>query len=171
MTRGRKAKPIEIRDAEGNLARRPLPEPLLKNIALGSDPPDHLGDAGKDLWRELVGRLNAVGALDSVDRVQLTAMCIQWDRAVEARSTIEKQGLIARGSMGQPVEHPAVKIERAAHAAVLKFAAEFAATPVARARVATAKAAADAAAELAAITGDGDEEIVGEAEEIDGDVL
>lgn len=141
MARGRKPKPIELREAEENPGRRPLPAPLPSSGELVTEPPAMLGDDGAQLWREMTVRLGSVGALDAVDRAALTAMCLQWDRSCEAARVLDEQGHYARGSMGQLVAHPALAVERASHVALLKFAAEYAATPVARARVATAQSA------------------------------
>src|SRR5438309_6012563 len=140
--RGRKPKPIELREAEGNLSRRPLPA-VIQTEALDAAAPAELGPAGRELWNELYVRLTTVGALDQVDRAGLTAACLQWDRAAEAARALEEEGHYSKGSMGQVIPHPAIAIERAAHDRVLKFLAEYAATPVARARIATAKAKRD----------------------------
>jgi P27 family predicted phage terminase small subunit len=166
MARGRKPKPVELRDAEGNLSRRPLPAPILKNVPLTEEPPATLGPEGAELWRELVGRLGSSGALDVIDRTALTAMCLQWDIANDARRVREAQGLFSPGSSGQLAQHPAVAIERNAHLMMLRYAAEYGATPVARTRIATVNAEAAAAAELEA-TVDGEAIEIGDFEEID----
>jgi P27 family predicted phage terminase small subunit len=169
MARGRKPKPIELRDAEGNLRRRPLPA-ALKTDPLDAAPPAILGPAGRELWQELTGRLGAVGALDAVDRAGLTALCLQWDRAADAARVLAEQGHYAKGSMGQLVPHPALAIERAAHAMVLKLAAEYAATPVARARIATAQMQREQQREFEEIVDAAPIEIDDPAE-VDGDAL
>lgn len=170
MARGRKPKPVELRDAEGNLSRSPLPEPIIKNQGLSSEPPDMLGPEGRELWNDMVSRLGAAGALDLVDRAALTAMCVQWDIANDARRTREAQSLYSRGSRGQLTTHPAVAIERQALLVMLRYASEFAATPVARTRIAAARAHASAAAELEAIADDEAIEIE-DFQEIDPDDL
>jgi P27 family predicted phage terminase small subunit len=169
MARGRKPKPIEIRDAEGNLVRRPLPAPVQPEKRLDPTPPAVLGEHGAALWRELYEQLAPLGVLYAVDRAGLLALCLQWDRAMEAAAVLEEQGHYARGSMGQVVEHPALRIEARAHAAIVKFAAEYAATPVARARVATAQAARKQQEEFEEIVGGDAIEL--DAEELDGDDL
>lgn len=128
--------------------------------------PKMLAEAGTELWQELVAQLGAAGVLHAVDRAALLALCLQWDRAMLAAEVLEEQGHFAKGSMGQLVEHPALKVEARAHALLLKFAAEYAATPVARARIATERERSRQTDEF--------EEIVGEAveeAEIDEDAL
>jgi P27 family predicted phage terminase small subunit len=160
MARGRKPKPVELAQVDGNPGRRPLPEPLRPEKGLDFTPPGMLGRDGAELWVEMTSQLGAIGALYAVDRAGLLALCLQWDRAMAAADVLEEQGHYARGSLGQVVEHPALKVEARAHAAILKFAAEYAATPVARARVATAAAARRQQDEFEEIT-------AGEASEID----
>jgi P27 family predicted phage terminase small subunit len=169
VARGRKPRPIELRDADGNPSRRPLPAPV-KTEPLDTAPPPLLGPAGVELWRELTGRLGAVGALDAVDRAGLTALCLQWDRAAEAARVLCEQGHYVKGSMGQLAAHPALAIERSAHLAVMKFCAEYAATPVARARIATAQAQRQQQQEFDAIV-DAEPIEIDDPSEIDGDGL
>lgn len=168
MARGRKPKPLELAHLD-NRGHRPLPDPLPGAGELDPEPPAVLGEAGAELWRELVAQLSAAKALHEIDRAALLALCQQWDRATHAAEVLDEQGLFAKGSMGQLVEHPALRIEARAHALLLKFASEYAATPVARARIATAKQISAQASEFDEITGDLIEE--GEVEEIDGSEL
>ena len=169
MARGRKPKPIELQEASGNPGRRPLPAPV-RTDPLDPTPPEELDTAGRELWAELVQRLGSVGALDQVDRAGLTALCIQWDRAADAAAVLKTQGHYAKGSKGQLVAHPALSIERNAHHALFKFLAEYAATPVARARIATAKAERNAARVFEEII-DADPLEIDAAGEIDADAL
>jgi len=139
--RGRKPKPLEQKLREGNAGNRPLPEPIDLGRDAELEPPD-LPVPALDLWNEIVPQLRAAGILHRVDRAALVALCLQWDNAVLARETIEEQGIFARGSMGQTVEHPAVGVERAAHTMFLRFAEQYGLTPSARARIAAAVAGA-----------------------------
>lgn len=136
MARGRPPKPIEQRKREGNARQHKLPKPL--KLTGAPEPPPDLAPAGVELWNELVTALDRWGALDKVDRAALTAVCTQWARAEAARQVIRKEGLFSRGSTGQIVEHPAVGIERAAHAMLLRFLGEYGGTAVARTRIAAA---------------------------------
>jgi len=96
------------------------------------------------MWDELVPILSKANVLSSVDGAALTALCIQWERSVQARAVLKRQGLFSLGSMGQLVEHPAVQTERSAHLMFLRFAEQFGITPVARTRIAAAVAVAGA---------------------------
>jgi P27 family predicted phage terminase small subunit len=140
--KGRKPKPAEIRRLEGNPGHRPLPEPVHiggRPIAEIPEPPEALPADARDAWHEVVPRLQEVGILDHVDRLALEAMCVQWARAKQAGKVVAREGLIALGSTGQFVEHPALNVERQAHQMFLKFAEHYALTPIARTRLGLAE--------------------------------
>jgi P27 family predicted phage terminase small subunit len=169
VARGRKPKPIELRDAEGNKRRKPLP-PALRTAEMDVTAPAILGRAGRELWLELTERLGGIGVLDQVDRPGLTALCLQWDRADAAARVMREQGQYAQGSVGQLVAHPALAVERKAHLAVMALLGEYAATPVARARIATAKAERDQRREFVEIV-DAEPVEIDDVVEIDGSEL
>ncbi len=158
--RGRPVKPIEQKIREGNAGKRKLPEPLnldaeepgTEVVALVASPPKpaDLPPAASMMWDELVPILSKANVLSSVGGAALMALCIQWERSVQARAVLKRQGLFSLGSMGQLVEHPAVQTERAAHLLFLRFAEQFGITPVARTRIAAAVAGASMRDELGA---------------------
>jgi P27 family predicted phage terminase small subunit len=139
VTPGRKPKPVEQRRREGNAGKRNLPARVdLGGAGIPSEAPPDFPPAARELWAELVPALNQHGVLNRVDAAAMAALCLQWARGVAARQVIDDPqdgGLFALGSMGQIVEHPALGIERAAHAAFLRFAEHYGITPVARARI------------------------------------
>lgn len=119
---------------EGNLGNRPLPEPVRLGDAelLKPSLPEHAAR----LWDEVVTQLAAAGIARRPDTPALTALCLQWDVGERARKVIESEGLFALGSMGQLVEHPAVRTMTNAHLAFLKFCQEYGLTAAGRARIA-----------------------------------
>jgi P27 family predicted phage terminase small subunit len=141
VPRGRPRKPIEQALREGNPGKRQLPEPVRLR---GGDPikPPGLPDAASELWDEIVPALASAGVVDRVDTASLTALCLEWARAEEARQLIDEDGVLGVGSTGQLAAHPALAIERSAHLVFLKFAQEYGLTPAARARIAAAMAGA-----------------------------
>jgi phage terminase small subunit len=64
--RGRKPTPREERIRQGNTQHRPLPEPLLvagrPDLGELAEPPDHLPEDAKALWRDSVERLIEVSS-------------------------------------------------------------------------------------------------------------
>lgn len=140
--RGRKPKPVEQRLREGNPGKRPMPKPVSVDPVRSADdlaPPEDWDEVATECWNSVVPTLFEVGVLDGVDRMALEAMCLQWARAKAAARVIDKQGMFAKGSTGQLVEHPALGAERAAHAMFLRFAEQYALTPVARTRLGLAE--------------------------------
>lgn len=156
MPRGRKPKPLPLKD-QAVSKHGSLPAPIDEGSKpLDKSPPQVLGDAGTAFWDEVVELLGD-RVLKPIDRAALTAMCQQLDRAHEAARLIDDQGLVSKGSTGQMTEHPALKIEARAHAMLLRFAEQLGATPSARSRIAAAKHEESKADEF--------EEIVGEVVE------
>ena len=84
-------------------------------------------------------RLAAVGILDRVDVPALIGMATAYDRMVKAGRVVNQEGFFARGSQGQLVAHPALKIERDSAQLLLKFNEQFGVTPVARVRLGLAE--------------------------------
>jgi P27 family predicted phage terminase small subunit len=141
MPRGRKPKPREQRIAEGNPGKRPLPEPVIMGGSPreAPEPPEHLDDDGKAWWREAVPILHHVGLLDTVDTAALEMAATAYSRFRQARRVVDAQGVLTRGSTGQLREHPALKTEREAQSQYLRFAEQYALTPVARTRLGLAE--------------------------------
>ena len=142
--RGRKPKPVEQRRLEGgrDVSHRSVPEPLLvagRPAHEFDEPPSDLPADARRFWRATVARLIDVGMLDLVDDVALRMLATQYARWKEAGRTIAADGHLARGSVGQLREHPAVRIEREAHSLYLKTAEQFGLTPMARTRLGLAE--------------------------------
>lgn len=145
MARGRPPKPVEQRRLEGGseVSHRPVPEPLLvagrPDLEKFRVPPPYLPNDAKEFWGETIQRLTEVGIIDLVDGVSLELMAIQYARSRQAGRVVAVEGHFAPGAAGQIKEHPALKIERDAMAMFLRYASEFALTPVARTRLGMAE--------------------------------
>ena len=151
--RGRKPKPVEQKLREGNPGQRRLPEPLRFGEPGSLEPPALLPPEGRELWNEFVPLLAQQRIVDVVDRAALTVLCLQWARCCQAAAVLAEQGLFVLGSTGQPVEHPALAIERQADALLLRYCEQYGLTAAARARIAagTRVARSDAEEELRSI--------------------
>lgn len=139
--KGPPPKPREIREREGNPAKRPLPG----KVVVGGEPtapmkpPAHLPKDAKAWWKEAVPALQEIGVLDTIDTAALELMSTAYARAREAGRIIAKEGTTTFGSQGQTVEHPAMSTERNATALFLRYAEHYALTPVARTRLGLAQ--------------------------------
>jgi len=135
--RGRKPVPVEQRRLEGqDVSHRPLPQAVL----VGGRPetlerPAGLPKEAWPFWEESVGHLVNAGIADRVDLPALTMLATLYARYIQARKIIAKDGLLAIGSSGQFVEHPAVKIERNSMKMFLTAAEQYGIGPVARTRL------------------------------------
>lgn len=141
--RGRKPKPLEQRQREGNAGHRRLPEPVIIGgrpaLAELEEPPAHLPDEAKDFWRDSVQRLIEVGVVDRVDVPVLEQLSVQYARIRQAQRVLREDGHFVRGSVGQLRPHPALKVEQDATILFLKMAEHYALTPIARTRLGLAE--------------------------------
>lgn len=139
--RGPKPKPVQQRIAQGNPGKRPIPP----HVEMGGlppeppEPPEHLDETAKAWWREAIPVLHNVGLLDVVDNAALEMAATAYSRYRAAQRVIKDQGSLSRGSTGQIVEHPAMATERQAQQQYLRFAEQYALTPVARTRLGLAE--------------------------------
>lgn len=137
--RGRKPKPVEIRELEGGstVSHRPLPQPVLvqgrplEPLA----PPERLTEAQAAIWNDVVDTLFEAGILDRADGFMLEALVVNVDRAREASRMIEEYGAVAVTAKGVPCVSPWIRIERDAWNTVAKVAEHFGLTPLARTRL------------------------------------
>src|SRR5262249_18145119 len=77
----------------------PLPVP---------DPPAHLSEAMRGWWREVMDAYE----LEPHHEHLLEAACDAWDRMVQAREELKRDGLTVATKSGAPKRHPAADIER-----------------------------------------------------------
>lgn len=136
--RGPLPKPAEIRIAEGNPGKRPVPKAPGIGRLFGPDipePPGHLGAVARSFWLEYAPMLVDAGVLRTGDLASLEALCQAYARARLAAALIEEEGPVAKGYRGQPVEHPAVKMERAAAQELREWVKHFGLSPAARTRL------------------------------------
>jgi len=127
---------LEVKIAEGNPGKRPLPEPVTPSpLREAPEPPDHLNEDGQRFWNEAIPSLHSLGLLDKVDGPALEMAAVAYQRFHEARRVINRQGVTARGSVNQIVEHPLLATERKAQATFLRFAEQYGLTSAARARL------------------------------------
>lgn len=108
-------------------------------------PPSYLAAEGKAEWRRVMPLLIATGMISKVDRSNLAGLCQMWARHVQAEKDLDDyramleslpqkkgdyrpSGLTKQGEFGE-VEHPLVKISRAALAEYHKMSKKFGLTP------------------------------------------
>lgn len=72
------------------------------------NPPGHLSEEAQRLWRRVAHEY----VLETHGYELLTAAFEAWDRARQARQTLDRDGLTVTDRYGQVKPHPCVQIER-----------------------------------------------------------
>jgi P27 family predicted phage terminase small subunit len=128
--------PYELARLRGNPGKRRLrPGPQPARTEAAPDPLPFLSEAAKAEWLRLAPEMHRLNLLTALDLAVFGAYCASFGRWVEAEELIETQGLVAKGSTGNDVVHPAVKIATQSARDLCRYAAEFGMTPCARARM------------------------------------
>jgi P27 family predicted phage terminase small subunit len=139
--------PLHLRLLRGNPSKRPLKaEPQPEQALDVPDPPPFLTGYAADEWCIVAEQLQRLGLLTKVDLPSLGAYCHAyqtWRTAAEALARMAANdpvmsGLIIKGKYGDAAHNPLVSIARRAAGDMVRFAAEFGLTPVARARLGAA---------------------------------
>ena len=141
------AVPTKLKVLRGNPGKRPINrnEPQPQTFDEPPDPPRILRGDAKEEWMRVTVELMRLGMLTVVDLHPLAAYCQSFGRWMEAEESLARfadgdsvtHGLMVKGSLGNPVQNPLVKIADRAAANMVRYAAEFGFTPVARTRIST----------------------------------
>lgn len=137
--RGRKPKPVEQRRREGNPGHRPLPETVLVGGRGVPKKPAGLPTEAKKAWDDLAPLLHKANMLDKADLFAFECLVLQVARMKEATAHINEHGITIEGSMGQQVENPMIRAERAAQSEVRKWCERFGLDPSSRTRMGLAE--------------------------------
>jgi P27 family predicted phage terminase small subunit len=132
-----------LRLLRGNPSKRPIrrePEPEQPPVL--PDAPDFLSAEARAEWARVAPELFRLKLLTAVDVAALGAYCQSYAHWAEAERALAQmaaddpigKGLTTGGTRG-PVMNPLVRVSAHAAEAMLRFACEFAMTPVARARI------------------------------------
>src|SRR4029079_10913387 len=139
--------PTHLKLLKGNPGKRAIrAAPGLAVPATPPDPPEFLDEHAKNEWWRVAPELHALGLLTVLDLQPLAAYCQAYAHWVTAERALARMaaedphfsGLMITGSTGSHMANPLVKIARGAAADMLRFAAEFGLTPVARSRLSVA---------------------------------
>ena len=133
-----------IRGNPGKRAVRREPEPQIPEPL--PEPPEFLSDDAQDEWRRLIGEMVRLKLVTPLDTMLFACYCqsfADWKAAVEAFNRMRAKdpvmaGLLIKDRDGEARTNPLVRIVRNAGEHMVRCAAEFGLTPVARARIASA---------------------------------
>jgi P27 family predicted phage terminase small subunit len=125
----------------GNPGRRPIrhePEPAIP--AQCPEPLPHVTGLAADEWRRVGPELYRLGLLTVLDTSAFAAYCIAYGRWHLAEQMLAEAGAFtAKGSTGNTVVNPLLKIAAQAARDLIRLGNEFGLTPSARARVAAGR--------------------------------
>jgi len=142
--RGPSPKPTARRRLEGNPGKRKYnpaePEPPVPVVAF-DEPPLELADhkVGAEEWRRLAPILRKARQITDADRAALLALCVEWERYLEATARVRRSGMVVKAPSGYPMTNPFLSIARAALIACGRLWGELGLTPASRTRVQTAE--------------------------------
>jgi P27 family predicted phage terminase small subunit len=129
--------PFVLRQLRGNPGKRPLRKPPAPSVLPECPPPpDWLHEFAKQEWWRTAPELHVLGLLSSVDTACLAAYCMSYAMWREAAEQLADERLLSETRAGQTCRNPLVKVARDAAADMMRYAAEFGLTPVARTRIA-----------------------------------
>ena len=129
--------PFMIRRLRGNPGKRALRPPVEPSVLPKCpEPPAWLHDYAKQEWWRVAPELHVLSLLSSVDVACLSAYCMSFAMWREAAEQLADESLLSETRAGQPCRNPLVKVARDAAADMMRYAAEFGLTPVARTRLA-----------------------------------
>lgn len=138
-TRGRKPKPSQVKELEGNPGKRRInhsePKPAVAETALTYG----VTLTARRFHRRYAPLLKTLGILTEADGAAFEMMAIHYGIAIDAAQELRKSTLTTEGRDG-PKKNPLVQIVRDNSAAFRGYAAEFGMTPSARSRLAVGEA-------------------------------
>jgi P27 family predicted phage terminase small subunit len=137
--------PFPLKVLRGNPGKRPMrPEPQPEIAADVPEPPAFITGYGADEWWRTAPELHRLRLLTRIDVPALAAYCHaygQWRMAAESLAKMQANdpvmnGMIIKTKYGDAAMNPLVSIARKHAGDVIRYAAEFGLTPVARTRLA-----------------------------------
>ena len=131
--RGQPPKPTHIRKLEGNPGKRPFNEREPEPTGPLTRPDFVTGEAARE-WDRAVGAMPP-GLYTAADAPVLTVYCLAWVMYRNALGQVAREGLLATGSTGQRVPHPAVAIAKAQAEIILRASDRLGMSPNARTRL------------------------------------
>jgi P27 family predicted phage terminase small subunit len=140
--RGRKPIPSERRKLEGYASHSHKrndrePEPPLEVVT--ELPPSELEGhtIAQAEWMRVVPMLRKCRQVTDADRTALIALCLEWQRYLDATAEVKKRGMVVKAPSGYPITNPFMSIASRALAACSKLWPELGLTPSSRSRVVT----------------------------------
>ena len=132
---GRKKKPTELKIIQGTFRkdRANLREPKVDG-ELSAEPPPHLTDDQKEIWRYAIERAPS-GLLKPLDVSVLLVWVVAFSLYKEAAEKLRVSGQVIRSPSGYPMVNPYLSNMNKQGQIMLKAASEMGFTPASRSRI------------------------------------
>jgi P27 family predicted phage terminase small subunit len=138
MTRGRKAKPTNLKLIQGNPGKRKLndAEPSVDALQEVPAAPGWLSERGMEAWDHLASWLVGSKILTATDLHNLEAFCSAYGRWRDAEELYAKEGAVVTGATGGPVKNPAATVINESLKQMAMFGSALGLDPASRVRLA-----------------------------------
>ncbi len=133
--RGKKPKPVVLKQLEGNPGKRPLNLNEPKPLPIAPECPEELKPLAKKIWNRFYPELEILGLLTIIDEMAFAGLCQNYAIYLETEKFLEENGRVIRTRSGAIKARPEVAIANNALNFVKAFAAEFGLTPSSRGRI------------------------------------
>lgn len=138
--RGRKPKPTQLKELEGNPGKRRLnasePHPPVPDVVPYA--PKFLNADARGEWNRMVNILLGLRLYTEVDHAALAMYCQAWGRWVEAENKLKKTGMVLTSSeTGVVYQNPYLSIANKAWSEMRQMLSEFGLSPAQRSRLHT----------------------------------
>ena len=107
----------------------------MPTVMLGECPAEFSSDV-REIWNYALS-VSPKNVLAAIDYSVFATWCVALDTWNKARVIVDSEGLISKGSMGQPTKNPAISVMNDAAYLMLKCCSELGFTPASRSKVTT----------------------------------
>lgn len=134
---GRPALADEIKKIRGTAqpCRTNPGQPAFTKVIDAGEPPEHLGEIGRSLYKEVTTELITIGILQTVDISIVILLCDQYEDYYRALELLKGKSGMVTNFNGDIKIHPAVRIKTQALANILKLVPHLGLSPASRQRI------------------------------------
>ena len=133
--KGRKPKPVILKQLEGNPGKRPLNLNEPKPLPIAPECPEESSPNAKKIWNRFYPEMERIGILKIIDEMAFAGLCQNYAIYLETEKFLEENGRVMRTRSGAIKARLEVAIANNALNFVKAFAAEFGLTPSSRGRI------------------------------------
>lgn len=114
---------------EGNPSHRPLKEDEQELEISLPEPPPHLDDVARAIWKKLGATLVKMRMVTEADWMSLAALCADWSLYQSCNETLNDEGYFFTTNTGYKSIHPLVSLRNQAIDRVLRISNQYGLSP------------------------------------------